>query len=154
MVRKLKAFKYSCYFEHNSKLQCLKMTVYNLFTITTILFHKISADLILNFPKLLLSDWSLFFHPFFSWRLSRQQRVAAKRLKNILSYWYSLIFHSSMSDNNPTDTIEDGQRKQVHSENGIISPFLMRSIKDQVEAGTGNLPKGVSENRKRGRNAI
>ena len=36
-----------------------------------------------------------------------------------------------MSDNNATDTTEDGQRKQVHSQNGIRSPSLMGSNKDQ-----------------------
>ena len=58
-----------------------------------------------------------------------------------------------MVDYNATDTTEDGQRKQVHSENEITSPSLMGSNKDQGEVGTGNSPKGVSGKRKRGRNA-
>ena len=59
-----------------------------------------------------------------------------------------------MVDYNATDTTEDGQRKQVRSENEITSPSLMGSNKDQGEVGTGNSPKGVSGKRKRGRNAI
>ena len=35
-----------------------------------------------------------------------------------------MIFHLSMADYNATDTTENGQRKQVHSENGIRSPSL------------------------------
>ena len=58
-----------------------------------------------------------------------------------------------MVDNNATDTTEDGQRKQVHSENGIRSPSLMGSNKDQGEVGTGNSPKRVSEIWKKGRSA-
>ena len=42
-----------------------------------------------------------------------------------------MIFHSSIADNNAADTKEDGQRKQLHSENGIRSPSLMGSNKDQ-----------------------
>ena len=45
-----------------------------------------------------------------------------------------------MVDYNATDTTEDGQRKQVHSENEITSPSLMGSNKDQGEVGTGNSP--------------
>ena len=55
-----------------------------------------------------------------------------------------------MTDNNVTDTPEDEQRKQVHSENGIRSPSLIGSNKDQGEVDTGNSPEGVSEKRKRG----
>ena len=58
-----------------------------------------------------------------------------------------------MADNNATDTTEDGQRKQVHSEDEIRSPSLMGSNNDQGEVGTGNSPKGVSGKRKRGRSA-
>ena len=58
-----------------------------------------------------------------------------------------------MIDNNATDTTEDGQRKQVHSENRIRSPSLMGSDKDQGEVDTGNSLKGVSQKRKRGRSA-
>ena len=58
-----------------------------------------------------------------------------------------------MVDYIAVDTTEDGQRKQVHPENEIRSPSLMRSIKDQGEVGTGNLPRGVSGKRKRGRSA-
>ena len=58
-----------------------------------------------------------------------------------------------MAGNNATDTTEDGQRKQVYSENGIRSPSLIGSNKDQGEVGTGNSAKGVSEKPKRGRSA-
>ena len=56
------------------------------------------------------------------------------------------MFHSSMADNNTTDTTEDRKRKQV--------PSLMGSNKDQGEVGTGNSHKGVSGKRKRGRSCI
>ena len=58
-----------------------------------------------------------------------------------------------MADYKATDTTEDGQRKQVHSEKEIRSPFPMGSNKDQGEVGTGNSPKGVSGKRKKGRSA-
>ena len=77
----------------------------------------------------------------------------SKEIKIFLSYRHSLIVHSSMVDNNATDTTEDGQRKQVHSENRIRSPSLMGSDKDQGEVDTGNSLKGVSQKRKRGRSA-
>ena len=50
-----------------------------------------------------------------------------------------------MADNNSANTTEDGQKKQVHSDNGIRSSSLIRSNKDQGEVGTGNSSKGVSE---------
>ena len=65
-----------------------------------------------------------------------------------------MIRNLSMFDNNAADTTEDGQRKQVHSDNGIKSPFLIESIQDQGEVGTGNSPKRVSGKRKSGRNTI
>ena len=49
-----------------------------------------------------------------------------------------------MADYNAVDTTEDGQRKQIHSENEIRSPSLMGSNKDQGEVGIGNSPRGVS----------
>ena len=52
-----------------------------------------------------------------------------------------------MTDSNAIDTTEYGQWKQVHSENGIRSPSLIGSSKDQGQVGTGNSPKGVSEKR-------
>ena len=58
-----------------------------------------------------------------------------------------------MADYNATDTTEDGQRKQVHSENEIRRPSLMGSNKDQGEVGTGNSTKQVSGKWKRGRSA-
>ena len=39
-----------------------------------ILFHKISIDLILNSPDLLLSDWSLFLHHLFKVQIHINQR--------------------------------------------------------------------------------
>ena len=50
------------------------------------------------------------------------------------------MFHSSMADNNTTDTTEDRKRKQV--------PSLMGSNKDQGEVGTGNRTKEFLENEK------
>ena len=41
-----------------------------------------------------------------------------------------------MTDNNPTETTEDGQRKQLYSENETRSFSLMGSNKDQREVGT------------------
>ena len=58
-----------------------------------------------------------------------------------------------MADKNATDTTEYGQRKQVHSENGIRSSSLMGSDKDQGEVGTGNSLKEAYEKRKKGRSA-
>ena len=51
-----------------------------------------------------------------------------------------------MADNNATDTTEDGQRKQVHSENEIRSPSLMSFNKDQGEVGAGNCLRESLEN--------
>ena len=56
-----------------------------------------------------------------------------------------MTFDSSSAENNTADTTEDGQRKQVHSDNGIRSPFLMESNKDQGEVGTRNSLIRVSE---------
>ena len=58
-----------------------------------------------------------------------------------------------MVDNNAIGTTEDGQRKQVHSENGIIIPSLMGSNKNQEEVVTWNLPKGVTGKRRKGGSA-
>ena len=58
-----------------------------------------------------------------------------------------------MADYNATDTTEDEQKKQAHSENEIRSPSLMGSNKHQGEVGTGNSPKGVFGKWRRGRNA-
>ena len=58
-----------------------------------------------------------------------------------------------MADNNVADTTEDGQRKQVLSDNGIIIPCIMGSSKDLWDVYTGNSSKGVSRKRKRGRSA-
>ena len=58
-----------------------------------------------------------------------------------------------MVDNNAIGTTEDGQRKQVHSENGIVIPSLMGSKKNQEEVVTGNLPKGVTGKRRKGGSA-
>ena len=53
-----------------------------------------------------------------------------------------------MTDNDPTETTENGQRKQLHSENETRSFSLMGSNKDQGEVGTEDRQK-----RKRGRSA-
>ena len=58
-----------------------------------------------------------------------------------------------MAGNNATDKIEDGQRKQVHSDNGIRSFSLMGSNKEQGQVGTGNMSNKFFKNRKRRRSA-
>ena len=58
-----------------------------------------------------------------------------------------------MADDNATDTTKDEHRKQAYSKNGITSPSLMGSNKDQEEADTGNLPKEVFGKRKKERSA-
>ena len=51
------------------------------------------------------------------------------------------MLDSSISDENSADTTEDGQRKQVHSDNRIRSLSLIGSNKEQGEVGTGNSHK-------------
>ena len=107
----------------------------------------------LNSPKLILSDWSPVLHPLFFLAACHDNSVLQRRDWKYLSYWYTLIFHSSMTDYNAIDTTEDGQRKHVHSKNEIRSPSLMGSNRDQGEVGTGDTPGGVSGKRERGRRA-
>ena len=73
----------------------------------------------------------------YSYQTESALHCLSLRLKKYFSYWYSFILHSSMADYNATDKTEDWQRKQVHSENGIRSPSLMGSNKEQEKVGTG-----------------
>ena len=53
-----------------------------------------------------------------------------------------------MADKNATDTIGDGQRKQVNSENGTRSPSFMGSNKDQGKLAQGTPLRESLENEK------
>ena len=53
-----------------------------------------------------------------------------------------------MADKNATDTKGDGQRKNVHSENGTRSPSFMRYNKDQGKLAQGTRLRDLLENEK------
>ena len=53
-----------------------------------------------------------------------------------------------MADKNATDTIGDGQRKQVNSENGTRSPSFTGSNKDQGKLAQGTPLRESLENEK------